>query len=72
MIARAAQYNCSIFNKKPKLSLDEIIIRYLKYAVDYNNCFSNTKYCVQSMLRELQDTPRGKLFLESNTLEQIW
>ncbi|XP_049857294.1 tRNA-dihydrouridine(20) synthase [NAD(P)+]-like [Schistocerca gregaria] len=71
MIARAAQWNCSIFRKDGKLPLDDVIRAYLKYAVDYDNSPSNTKYCVQNMLRELQETPLGKKFLEMQTLDQI-
>lgn len=72
MLARAAQANCSIFRKEGMIDLEEVIKEYLKYAVDYDNAPSNTKYCVQNMLKELQETPRGKKFLECQTLEQIW
>lgn len=72
MIARAAQGNCSIFRPQGMKELDDVITEYLKYAVDYDNAPSNTKYCVQNMLKELQETPRGKKFLECQTLEQIW
>lgn len=72
MLARAAQTNCSIFSPHGMKDLDDVIISYLKYAVDYDNAPSNTKYCVQNMLKELQETPRGKKFLECQTLEQIW
>lgn len=72
MIARAAEGNCSIFRKEGLLDLDDVIKDYLKYAVDYDNSPSNTKYCIQNMLKELQETPRGKKFLECQTLEQIW
>ncbi|PSN37845.1 tRNA-dihydrouridine(20) synthase [NAD(P)+]-like protein [Blattella germanica] len=71
MLARAAQWNCSIFRKDGLLPLDEVIISYLHYAVDYDNSPANTKYCVQNMLRELQETPRGKKFLEAQTLLQM-
>ncbi|XP_018572694.1 tRNA-dihydrouridine(20) synthase [NAD(P)+]-like isoform X2 [Anoplophora glabripennis] len=71
MIARTAETNCSIFRKKGMKDLEDVIKDYLKYAVDYDNSPSNTKYCVQNMLRELQETPRGKKFLECQTLEQI-
>lgn len=71
MLARAAEWNCSIFRKEGKLPLDDVIIAYLHYAIDYDNPPGNTKYCVQNMLRDLQDTPRGKKFLEAQTLEQI-
>lgn len=72
MLARVAQANCSIFSPNGMKDLDVIIEEYLKYAVDYDNAPSNTKYCVQNMLKELQETPRGKKFLECQTLEQIW
>lgn len=71
MLARAAEWNCSIFRKAGLLPIDDVIKAYLKLAVDYDNAPSNTKYCIQNILRELQETPRGKLFLESQTLEQI-
>lgn len=72
MVARAAQYNCGIFNKNGKLPpLEEIIKRYIKIAIDYGNIFYNTKYCVQTMLRDLQNTDQGKLFLESQNMEQL-
>ncbi|KAF5302114.1 hypothetical protein FQA39_LY10449 [Lamprigera yunnana] len=71
MLARAAQGNCSIFCPQGQKDLDSVIVDYLKYAVDYDNSPSNTKYCVQNMLKELQETPKGKKFLECQTLEQI-
>ncbi|KAK9736262.1 Double-stranded RNA binding motif [Popillia japonica] len=71
MIARTAQGNCSIFRPEGMKDLDDVIVDYLKYAVDYDNSPNNTKYCVQNMLKELQETPRGKKFLECQTLEQI-
>lgn len=52
--------------------MDDVIKSYLKLAVDFDNSPSNTKYCVQNILRELQETPLGKRFLNTQTLEQIW
>lgn len=52
--------------------MDNVIVEYLKKCIEYDNSPSNTKYCVQNMLKELQETPRGKRFLECQTLEQIW
>ncbi|CAH0557590.1 unnamed protein product [Brassicogethes aeneus] len=71
MIARAAESNCSIFRKEGLKKLDDVICDYLKICVDYDNSPNSTKYCVQNMLKELQETPRGKKFLECQTLEQI-
>lgn len=72
MIARAAEWNCSIFRKEGMLDMDQVIREYLKLAVQFDNSPSNTKYCVQNILRELQETPRGRKFLDCQTLEQIW
>lgn len=52
--------------------MDDVIQEYLKLCVEYDNSATNSKYCVQMMLRELQETPRGKKFLECQTLEDIW
>ncbi|XP_063358528.1 tRNA-dihydrouridine(20) synthase [NAD(P)+]-like isoform X2 [Cydia amplana] len=71
MLARAAEWNCSIFRKEGLLPMETVIKEYLKLAVDYDNSPSNTKYNVQNILRELQETPRGRQFLECQTLEQI-
>lgn len=72
MLARAAEWNCSIFRKEGMLPMEDVIKAYLKYAVDYDNPPANTKYCVQNILRELQDSPLGRRFLEAQTLEKIW
>lgn len=72
MIARAAQWNPSIFTNNPELEpLDDVIKTFLKLSVDYDNNHTNTKYCIQIMLRDLQESPRGKVFLECQTLEEI-
>ncbi|XP_076244189.1 dihydrouridine synthase 2 isoform X1 [Calliopsis andreniformis] len=71
MLARAAEWNCSIFRKEGLLPMEDVIKSYIKYAVDYDNSPSNTKYCVQNILREQQESPLGKKFLNSRTMEQI-
>lgn len=72
MVARSAQQNVSIFRKGGTLPVDDVIVAYLRKCIKYLHQPTKTKYCVQSMLRELQETPRGKRFLETQTLEQIW
>lgn len=72
MVARAAEHNCSVFRKAGVLPLDVVITEYLKKCIQFDHQPTKTKYCVQNMLRELQETPRGKRFLETQTLEQIW
>jgi tRNA-dihydrouridine synthase 2 len=71
MIARAAEWNVSIFRKEGMLPIMDVIKMYLKLAVDYDSVATNTKYCVQNMLRELQDSEMGKKFLEAQLMEQI-
>lgn len=61
-----------LMNVPGQLSLDDVIPEYLKLCIEYDNSGTNSKYCVQMMLRELQETPRGKKFLECQTLEDIW
>lgn len=72
MIARAAQWNCSIFRKEGILPIDEVITTYLKYSVDYDNSPGNSKYCIQRVLKELQESERGRKFLDSQTMEHLW
>lgn len=71
MVARAAQYNSSVFRSSGKLPLDDVIPAYLKLCIEYDNVFSNTKYCVQMMLRDLQETPMGKRLLDAKIAEEI-
>lgn len=72
MLARAAEWNCSIFSKDGLLPMKDVIKSYLIYAVDCDNPPSNTKYCIQNILREQQESALGKKFLNCQTLEQIW
>lgn len=72
MIARSAEKNCSIFKQDGKLELFTVIRDYLRHAIDYDNVAPNTKYCIQNMLQNIQETERGRNFLESTSLQQIW
>ncbi|XP_035904059.1 tRNA-dihydrouridine(20) synthase [NAD(P)+]-like [Anopheles stephensi] len=71
MVARAAEWNCSVFRADGPLPLDDVIRRYLELSVRYDNSPSNTKYCVQMMLRSLQESPMGRRLLDSQTMQQI-
>lgn len=35
MIARQAEWNCSIFRKEGKLPLDDVIVKYIKYVSQF-------------------------------------
>ena len=71
MLARAAQWNCSIFREEGLLPMEDVIKSYVKYAINCDNSPSNTKYCIQNILREQQESALGRKFLNSQTLEQI-
>lgn len=71
MIARAAEWNASIFRPQGLLPTDEIIKLYLKHAIDYDNTTANTKYNIQNILLDQQETEQGKRFLAAESLEQI-
>lgn len=72
MVARPAQANVSVFRKGGPLSIEEIIPKYLRLCVDYDNPANNTKYVIQCILKELQETPKGKQFQASQTVQQMW
>ncbi|XP_076448991.1 tRNA-dihydrouridine(20) synthase [NAD(P)+]-like [Babylonia areolata] len=75
MIARQAEWNCSIFRKEGKLPLYDVIKAYLKYAFQYDNNDINTKYCVLQMMHETMDRPEGQASLTAKTNEEfseIW
>lgn len=71
MVARAAEWNVSIFRPQGMSPLMDVINRYLTVAVDYDTHPANAKYCVQNMLRELQESEMGRKFLDAQTMEQI-
>ncbi|GIY87851.1 tRNA-dihydrouridine(20) synthase-like [Caerostris extrusa] len=71
MIARQAEWNCSIFRKEGKLPLDDVIVKFIKYAIEYDSNVWNTKYCIQQMLGSLQESERGKALLAAQKMEVI-
>lgn len=75
MVARAAQVNPSIFREEGPLPIDDVAREYLKICVDYDNSVSNTKYTLSTMYRpvkKIQKSPMGRLFDDTESLEQIW
>ncbi|KAI1235434.1 hypothetical protein IHE44_0002297 [Lamprotornis superbus] len=59
MIARAAMWNPSIFRKDGFCPLKDVMQDYIKYAVRYDNHYTNTKYCLCQMLREQLETTQA-------------
>lgn len=73
MIARAAEWNVSVFKESEKLvDIMTVIQEYMYLAIhfDYPECI--VKYCVQQMLGSRQtDTEQGKQFLETATMADM-
>ena len=44
MIARAAEWNPSVFSPKGKVNIYEIVDKYLDYAIQYDQPFILSKY----------------------------
>jgi len=56
MVARAAEWNPSVFREDGPLSYRDVMTSYLKYAFLYDNNELNTKYCVLQMLHDKMTT----------------
>ncbi|XP_043841244.1 tRNA-dihydrouridine(20) synthase [NAD(P)+]-like isoform X2 [Dromiciops gliroides] len=72
MVGRAAMWNPSIFRKEGLQPLEKIMQEYIKYAVRYENHYTNTKYCLCQMLREQLETPQGKKLHAAQSSQEIW
>uniref|UniRef100_A0A8C3Y5G3 Dihydrouridine synthase 2 n=1 Tax=Catharus ustulatus TaxID=91951 RepID=A0A8C3Y5G3_CATUS len=71
MIARAAMWNPSIFRKDGFCPLKDVMQDYIKYAVRYDNHYTNTKYCLCQMLREQLETTQGKKLHAAQSTQEI-
>ncbi|KAF6077327.1 dihydrouridine synthase 2 [Phyllostomus discolor] len=71
MVARAAMWNPSIFLKEGLRPLEEVMQKYIRYAVQYDNHYTNTKYCLCQMLREQLESPQGKLLHAAQSSREI-
>uniref|UniRef100_A0A673UJU3 Dihydrouridine synthase 2 n=1 Tax=Suricata suricatta TaxID=37032 RepID=A0A673UJU3_SURSU len=71
MLARAAMWNPSIFLKEGLRPLEEVMEKYIRYAVQYENHYTNTKYCLCQMLREQLESPQGRLLHAAQTSQEI-
>ncbi|KAK2524011.1 hypothetical protein Q9966_011830 [Columba livia] len=71
MIARAAMWNPSVFRKEGLFPLKEVMQNYIKYAVRYDNHYTNTKYCLCQMLREQLETTQGKKLHAAQSTREI-
>ncbi|XP_025021095.1 tRNA-dihydrouridine(20) synthase [NAD(P)+]-like isoform X2 [Python bivittatus] len=71
MVARAAMWNPSVFRKEGSLPLKDVMQEYIKYAVRYDNHYTNTKYCLCQMLREQLENAQGKKLHAAQSLQEI-
>ncbi|XP_072279186.1 tRNA-dihydrouridine(20) synthase [NAD(P)+]-like isoform X2 [Pyxicephalus adspersus] len=71
MVARAAMWNPSIFRKEGILSIDDVICDYIRHAVNYNNHYTNTKYCLCQMLRDQLESTLGKKLHAAQSTKEI-
>ncbi|CAO3696304.1 unnamed protein product [Rhizopus stolonifer] len=62
MIARGAQMHPSAFRKEGILSFHETVSNYMKKAIDVDNVFQNSKYCILCMNTEDSDHTRSDLY----------
>ncbi|XP_046568516.1 LOW QUALITY PROTEIN: tRNA-dihydrouridine(20) synthase [NAD(P)+]-like [Haliotis rubra] len=72
MIARAAEWNVSVFRPDGPLPLHEVIKKYLRFAAEYDNNAINTKYCVLQIMHETMKEPEGQAMLGITTMEEIY
>ena len=72
MLARAAEWNPSIFRREGFVAADELVRSYLRYAVDFENDDTNCKYCIQQLIKDQLTTPRGEAFVKAGLLREFW
>ncbi|XP_034975971.2 tRNA-dihydrouridine(20) synthase [NAD(P)+]-like isoform X1 [Zootoca vivipara] len=71
MVARAAMWNPSVFRKEGPWPLKDVMQEYIKYAVRYDNHYTNTKYCLCQMLREQLENAQGKKLHAAQSMQEI-
>lgn len=72
MIARAAEWNPTIFRAEGKLPLLDVVKEYVKVAIEWDNNWVNTKYCVLQMMHDnMLDYPEGELTQAAMSMEDI-
>lgn len=71
MVARAAEWNVSIFRKEGLLPPTEVAKAFLHYAVKYNSHYANAKYCLAQVMRTHLESQEGKKLLSAHSLKDI-
>ncbi|XP_074616383.1 tRNA-dihydrouridine(20) synthase [NAD(P)+]-like isoform X3 [Acropora palmata] len=71
MLARAAQWNPSIFREEGRVPSFQIIQEYIKLAVKFDNTVGNTKYCIQGLLHDDTTSAEAKLVQATSNMREI-
>ena len=71
MLARVAQRNPSIFRKSGMIPSLEMARRYLMYAIDYDNPYGNTLYCMCNIMHCLMDKEIGGSVSSSRSMLEL-
>ena len=71
MLARAAQRNPSIFRKSGILPVLEMSRSYLMYAIDYDNPYGNTLYCLCNIMHSVMDKEVGHEVSSSRSMAEL-
>eukprot|EP01135_Chromosphaera_perkinsii_P004739 Nk52_evm11s295 gene=Nk52_evmTU11s295 len=65
MVARAAQWNPSVFRAEGPEKLPTVIRAYLRYALQYDNVWENSKFCLMTMIMHRDNETEEALRLRS-------
>ncbi|KAF0460352.1 FMN-linked oxidoreductase [Gigaspora margarita] len=71
MIARAAEENVSIFRQEGTLPLEDVVISYIKKALEVGNSWPNTKYALMQMYAVHSKEPKYKLLVHTKSYEEL-
>jgi len=71
MVARAAEWNPSVFRSGEREDIMVVIQKYFSYAIEYDYPFNIVKYCVQQLLGSLQESDLGRRFLTCATMGDL-
>ena len=61
-----------IARKEGELSVEEVSREYMKLAIEYDNPFGNTKYCLAQIMHGAMETPIGRRLIASKTVRELW
>ena len=71
MVARAAEWNPSVFSSESRLPVKEVVEKYVDLAVHFDYPFVTVKYCLQQLMGSEQDSELGRRFLSSSTMRDL-